>query len=90
MRRRAGLLTAGIVVAVVMSPVAASAHGGKSHAITADVAPTVTVYVFVLQNDSVLFKVTPPPPPPPPPLVPDADDPELPAPTNNILAGTVF
>ena len=42
MRRRAGLLATGVVMAVVMSPVAASAHGGKSHAITADVAPTVT------------------------------------------------
>ena len=42
MRRLATALAAGVVVAAAMSPISASAHGGKSHALSADVAPTVT------------------------------------------------
>jgi hypothetical protein len=42
MRRLATVLAACVVVAVAMSPIAASAHGGKSHALSADVAPTIT------------------------------------------------
>ena len=35
-------LAAGVVAAIAMSPVAASAHGGNAHALAADIAPTVT------------------------------------------------
>jgi hypothetical protein len=42
MRRLATVLTSGLVAAIAFSPVAASAHGGNAHALTADVAPTVT------------------------------------------------